>query len=385
MRLIQYIHNNLKQKKGRTALATLGIMLSVVDILVMGLLIQQTLSNTSAFFLPFSHMDQILEKGADFTQLVPLSSTLKESLQSPIESFFDEPTIPMLMIAETEEVGNLYSTYYLGLPMESMDKIWDQVMLASGEYPTQTSQVIVGEHWEDLTVMEIKGDEFTVTGVLNDMHSFLDRVVVMDLRSLQELVNKVGFVTLFFISPEISESPAKIVEFENEFSTLDFLTRTERDELRGGLNQFVTDVATLFSTFTAISAIIFVFAIELLTILSRKGDFNIFFVLGAPKHRVFLVLALEILALFIVGILCSIPVSILLYILIWSYVNSVTKVDNTFWGMVKSTTHTMFQRFPFSIFLSNIGSILLFGLFFAVLIATIGLRTYKLEEMKQKF
>ncbi len=385
MRLGMYIKNNITQKPGRTTLAIIGITLTIIDIIVMSLLTKSLVATTAGFFTPFDHLDQIIEKGTDFTQLLPLSSSLNESSQPRIEEFFNESIVPMLMIAETENVSSFYSTYYIGLPIESMKTVWDQIMLVSGQYPNLNSQVIVGNYWKNETSVEIKGVPFVVSGVLNEMHTFLDRVIVLNLESLQELGNRESLVTLFFISRESPKDLSIIEQFEDIFPTFDYLTISERDTLKGGMDRLVNELAVLFTTFTAISASIFVFAVELLTILNRKNDFNIFFVLGSSKLRVFLVLTFEILILFLIGIILGFPLSIVLYILIWSYIITITKVNVSFWTKVGNVSYNFFQQFPYRLFLSNISLILLFGLIFAIVAANIGLRTYNLEEMKQKF
>lgn len=104
MKFNQYIFNNLTQKKVRTILCIIGIATSLVSSTVMALLTDYYSSRTSTFFRPFPEFDEVLERGTNFIQLIPVGSTIDLEVKSDLDTYFNIDSIPLLIVPNNKDL-----------------------------------------------------------------------------------------------------------------------------------------------------------------------------------------------------------------------------------------------------------------------------------------
>ena len=130
MKLQSYIINNLTIKKGRTILMVLGVILACNGMIVVNSMTEKYSRISSAFFTPFSDYDQIVERGTDYIQLLPISSLIDQNNQIEIEEIFSVNTIPSLLISNSIDIASFYSSYIMGLNLGDMSILLDKMQLA---------------------------------------------------------------------------------------------------------------------------------------------------------------------------------------------------------------------------------------------------------------
>jgi len=384
MKLRSYIINNLTKKKGRTILMILGIILACNSILVINLMTEKYSRISSTFFTPFSDYDQIIERGTDYIQFLPISSSIDQNTQGEIEEIFNVKTIPCLLISNNKDITSFKSSYIMGLNMGEMSSFLEKMQLSSGFWPENPKQIIVGNYWANDGNLTVYNETFQISGSIAPAFSFLDYMIYMDLGGLQNLTGLPNQISVIFIPNEIEEQTTIIEEFESEFPHLDLLTVKEMDDIKGGLSSYINKISLVLSSFSTVSALIFIFSIETINVYSKKKDFDLFVILGTPKKKILGLLLSESILLNSLGLIIGLPLSILSFSLIWTKIlQSLTK--SNFTTIFMNEVRFLINTLPLNIFLSTSIFILLFGLVFTIIPALIALKKYSLGDIKQKY
>ena len=318
MKLRSYIINNLTKKKGRTILMVIGIILACNGMIVINLMTEKYSRISSSFFTPFSDYDQIVERGTDYVQLLPISSSIDQNYQIEIEEIFNVSTIPCLLISNNMELTSFSPSYIIGLNLEDMSILLDKMELDSGSWPENKNQIIVGNSWVDEGNMTFFNETFQITGSTAPTYSILDKMIYVDLSKLQNLTGLPNQLSVIFIPNEVEEQNLLIEDFETEFPQLDLLTIEEMDDIKGGLSSYINNISFVLSSFSTISALIFIFSIETINVYSKKKDFDLFVILGTPKKKIIGLLLSESIFLISFGLVLGLPLSILSFSLIWT-------------------------------------------------------------------
>jgi len=408
MKLRSYIINNLTKKKGRTILMVIGIILACNGMIVVNLMTEKYSRISSVFFTPFNDYDQIVERGTDYIQLLPVSSSIDQNKQTEIEEIFNINTIPCLLISNNLEITSFDASYTMGLNIEDMPILLDKMQLGSGFWPENSKHIIVGDYWANDGNLTLFNETFHIVGSIVPSYTIMDKMIYVDLGELQNITglpNQLSVIfipneiekqptlietglpnqlSVIFIPNEIEKQPTLIEEFETEIPQLDLLTVKEMDDIKGGLSNYINNISLVLSSFSTISALIFIFSIETMNVFSKKKDFDLFVILGTPKKKIIGLILSESILLISLGLILGLPLSVLSFSLIWSkIVNSLGKSGfvSTFMRVIQILINTL----PIKIFLSTSLIIILFGLAFTIIPALIALRKYNLGDIKQKY
>ncbi len=384
MKLRSYIINNLTKKKGRTILMILGIILACNGMIVVNLMTEKYSRISSIFFTPFSDYDQIVERGTDYIQLLPISSSIDQNKQTEIEEIFNISTIPSLLISNNMEITSFKASYTMGLNLEDMPILLDKMQLGSGFWPENSKQIIVGDYWTNDGNLTLFNETFQIAGSIVPSYTLLDKMIYVDLGELQYLTGLPNQLSVIFIPNEIEEQPTLIEEFEKEIPQLDLLTVKEMDDIKGGLSSYINNISLVLSSFSTISALIFIFSIETINVYSKKKDFDLFVILGTPKKKILGLLLSESIFLISLGLVLGLPLSILSFSLIWTKITS-SLGGNNFITTFMREFQILINTLPIKIFLSTSLIIILFGLAFTIIPALIALKKYNLGDIKQKY
>lgn len=384
MRLREFIFQNLKQKRSRTIMCIFGIILSTMTVMVITMTSERYQQTASGFFTPFNEYSQIIEKGANYFQFLPAGSFLDESQQSEIESFFDASTIPALIISYDESLSSMDYNYIMGNHLSQVPLLWEKTGLAEGNWPSSENEVVVGSSVEFLEgKIDISNQTFTVSGVLISSSSFMDGIIICDLLTLQSIYGYYDRVSLFFITNDV-ESSQDVDLFESTYSSMNFLTIQEQEEIKGSMGNFYTEIVDLFTFFAIITALVFVFSIEMMNILSRKKDIAVLLLLGTPKMVLMKLLWLEIALITIIGLIVGIPLSFLTHILLFAFVQVRIGFRDNFFTAVRIFGRNTFNAAPFDLMLQSIGLIFVGGLLIAIIPALIVFKINIVSEIKKR-
>ncbi|WP_457559319.1 FtsX-like permease family protein [Candidatus Harpocratesius sp.] len=385
MKFSQYIFNNLTQKKIRTLLCVIGIATSLVSSTVMALLTDYYSSRTSTFFQPFPEFDEVLERGTNFIQFIPVGSTIDLDVKSELDLYFNIDSIPLLIVPNNEDLLSLYNNYIYGVPFLQQQSLFHKIYLQMGRWPQNSNEIVVGNEYLDKRELTLFNHTFPVVGVISKQYSYLDRIIIMDHTILEQKTGNYGKTTVIFIPSSLEKNISKINKFEMDNSHIDVLTSSEIEALHGQIGDFMDNLVNVLSVFTAGASIIFVFSLELMNIFSRKKDFDIFRILGAKTNTIFQTVIIENLILLISGLIVGIPVSILSFSLLYSYIVLKVNHNATFFKGFAKGWNFIFHPFQWDLFIENILLICIANISFALIISLIGLRQYKLSELKQKY
>ncbi|QEE14363.2 ABC transporter permease [Promethearchaeum syntrophicum] len=381
MKLQSYIINNLTNKKGRTILMVLGIIFACSGMIVINLMTEKYSRISTAFFTPFNDYDQIVERGTDYIQLLPISSSIDQNKQIEIEEKLEVESIPSLLISNIIEITSFKT---MGLNLEDMPILLNKMQLNSGFWPNNSKQIIVGDYWGKYGNLTLYNETFQIVGSIAPSYTFLDQMIYMDLNELQILTGLSNQVSVIFIPNEIEEQNNLIEEFELEFPQLDLLTVKEMDNIKGGLSSYINNISIVLSSFSTISALIFIFSIETINIYSKKKDFDIMVILGTPKKKILGLLINESIFLSTIGLILGLPFSILSFSLIWS--KMLQSVGRSSFNLIfVREFRILINTLPLKMLLSTSLFIILFGLAFTIIPALLALKKYNLGDIKQKF
>ncbi|MHA1619398.1 MAG: ABC transporter permease [Promethearchaeota archaeon] len=385
MKLIQYIRNNLTQKKVRTILVVIGISMSLVSTIVMALMTDYYSDISTDFFLPFEDYNQVLERGTNFIQLLPTGSNIDLDIKDELDEHFGVESIPMLILSNSEDLISFYNNYIFGIPFGQMPRLFQRIHLQEGRWPQESQEVIVGDNLKNATEVIVMNQTFNIVGVLNTRFSYLDRIILLDHTELGQLSGKHNRTTILFIPKDVENTPDLITTFENQFEAIDIMTSEEFDELRGEIGVYMDNMVNVLSVFTSTSAIVFVFSLELLNILSRKKDFEILQILGTSQVSIFALVVLESILLLFLGIFIGIPASFFIYGILYSILITTVNSEATFFSSMAVGLQRISHPFPFEIFGKFILIIGIANIIFAFFIALLGLHKFNISHLKQKY
>ncbi|MHA1612394.1 MAG: ABC transporter permease [Promethearchaeota archaeon] len=385
MKLIQYIRNNLTQKKVRTILVVIGISMSLVSTIVMALMTDYYSDISTDFFLPFEDYNQVLERGTNFIQLLPTGSNIDLDIKDELDEHFGVESIPMLILSNSEDLISFYNNYIFGIPFGQMPRLFQRIHLQEGRWPQESQEVIVGDNLKNATEVIVMNQTFNIVGVLNTRFSYLDRIILLDHTELGQLSGKHNRTTILFIPKDVENTPDLITTFENQFEAIDIMTSEEFDELRGEIGVYMDNMVNVLSVFTSTSAIVFVFSLELLNILSRKKDFEILQILGTSQVSIFALVVLESILLLFLGIFIGIPASFFIYGILYSILITTVNSEATFFSSMAVGLQRISHPFPFEIFAKFILIIGIANIIFAFFIALLGLHKFNISHLKQKY
>lgn len=386
--MVSYVVRNLKRKKKYTALCVSGIILSVMLSVTVTLLFNKYTMITQEFFEPFQDYDQVVQRGSNYFQIVPVNSFLDESMDQSIQETLGETPIPVLFVPNDTQVTSYEFKMLMGIPHNQTPQVWNTVPL-HGEWPIHPRDVLVGDCFPIAlnASFELRGRTYTVRGKLQMPPTFLRGIVLFNLQELQALFHYENRVTLFFVDKEVENTPYRITQLEQIQPTLDVITQSEIAQVRGELWDFARDLQGIIFVLVNLSALIFVFSLATINIMSRRKEFNILTTLGASETRIFILLWSEVCVLILIGVALGIPLSLLTYILITTIMSlqlnhhggEITKI---LYSHGVTTIHQLGQGF----FVEILGIIVGGGFALATIPALVGIRASRraVQDLKNK-
>jgi ABC-type lipoprotein release transport system permease subunit len=362
----------------------IGIILACNGMIVVNLMTERYSRISSSFFTPFSEYDQIIERGTDYVQLLPISSSIDQNKQTEIEEIFNVNTIPSLLVSNNMEITSFKASYIMGVNLEEMSILLENMQLNSGSWPNNSKEVIVGDFLANNGNVTLFNETFQIVGSIEPSYSFMDQMIYIDLNELQNLAGLPNQISVIFIPNEVEEHVTLIEEFETDFPQLDLLTVNEMDDIKGGISSYVDNISFVLSSFSTISALIFIFSIETINVYAKKKDFDLFVILGTPKKKILGLLLGESIFLISLGLILGLPLSLFSYSLILTRMIQSIGQSN-FNAVFMNEVRVLMNNVPIMTLFSTSLIIILFGLAFTIIPALMALKKYDLGDIKQKY
>ncbi len=362
-----------------------GIITSIMSATTMQLLTLYYVDATQDFFKPFENHVQIVESGSNYFQFFPTSSHLDQNLEAELEQELKTDVIPALFISKSEDFLKFDLSCLIGMRNPDIAILWEGISLSSGRWPESPDEMIVGfdkSHKDQYTVYN---HTFTVVGALEQKFSYLDSVFILPLETLQTITGKLNQVNVFYVAKEIESQPGVEQQFEAKFPTLDFLTIEEMSGITANAGNLADNMAKVVIFCTGLSALVFIFALNLLSIHNRKTDFDLFYIMGVRRPTLISLLMLENILLLAIGTIIAIPMSIFTYCSLFTYISTSVKSNTKFLRYFSIAFDNLFQNFPYHDFFGIIGIIVAICLVLTGIVMVIGFRKYNLGKLKEKF
>jgi putative ABC transport system permease protein len=176
--------------------------------------------------------------------------------------------------------------------------------------------------------IEVQGRAFKVSGVLEGNTQFFDGIVMMDIRTAQELFNRPGIISAIILTADSVEAIDSLqVAIMDRFEGL---TASTEEGLVTKARQWV-DVQNTFFGMINNSVIAFVIVVVMIVmvvaVMERRREIGILRAIGAKRRTIFLMVMIESLTISLLGALTALPISVGFSRLLWSMSINVTVIQ----------------------------------------------------------
>jgi len=313
MRLLTFCFRNLFRRKLRTSLCVLGVALATAFVIAVGATTTRYITVIRSMNVLFSGQVMVVTKGAIVIQAIPITrGMLPETLAADLKEDFPEveDAVPALLVTPSIYFGNTLlpvpENFTLGIPVDKWQKVLGPIVLKSGgRLPANDTcnEIVVGGSLAkqyDLTVgtiLQIRGHNLTVVGVLDTKSAVLDRFLVTSLRLAQEIYGYQGKVNMILVKPTKGCEPQNLAAaIENHADYKDCLKALTEEERNDIVQPIFTQIEAwnvgIQSIIFAMS-LIMVMTVNLMSVSERRRDFATLDAIGAPLSYIFRMVIIE--------------------------------------------------------------------------------------------
>lgn len=331
--------HNLLRRKARTFLCIFGIAIAIMFIIAVGATSSRYIAVLKEMNLFFTGDVVVVARGVIVIQAFPIGGALHEDTVETLRPMNGvQAAIPMLFIpnpSETDGVLQLMpQNVTIGMPLEDRSVLIGSAPLKpDGRWPSTDSslEVVVGPSLAynyNLTagsVVNIRDQKLTVTGVLETRSALLSRTILMSLKLAQKTYRYNMLVNMIVVRPKngvSSEDLASKIEFEIE--GVKALTDSERNELLVP----VVQEAELFNmgirTILFMMSFMLIAAISMMNMFERRRDFATLHAIGASKFSIIRMVITETSLLGFFGGILGIVLGAITSVLIVSYYTAIS-------------------------------------------------------------
>jgi putative ABC transport system permease protein len=175
--------------------------------------------------------------------------------------------------------------------------------------------------------IDIQGQAFNVTGILEQGTQFLNGVVMMDIDVAQDLFNRPGAVSAIILTADSVDDVDQLQSaVANQFEGL---IASSEEGLVAKARQWV-DVQNTFFGMINNSVIAFVIVVVtivmIVAVMERRREIGILRAVGAKRRTILGLILTESLSISLLGALTALPISIVFSRLLWSMTIDITVV-----------------------------------------------------------
>jgi len=261
----------------------------------------------------FTEAILVVSKNQIVIQALPISGgNLIETIEEDVKGIPGvEATVPLLFLFGTElrstlEIVPINMT--VGIPLGNWTVLIGSTCLrAGGNWPSKNAsdEILVGSHLADLTgiavnsTIKIRNYTLTIKGILDTPSAVLGRMVIMPLKTAQEIYHYPMIVSMIVVKPEeggdVKEVADRIEsELNNPIERIKALTSEERNNLIDPLLDEVNMWNLGISSILFVTSVTIVTLVAMINVSERRRDFATLDALGASFTSKVLIVLTEI-------------------------------------------------------------------------------------------
>lgn len=311
LRLLTLCLRNVLRRRARTTLCIAGVALAVMSMVTVTATFSSYTSCIKSMNTFFEDEIIVVSKNQLVIQALPVfGGNLLETIEQEVKSTPGvKGTVPMLFFFSMELTGSIEivpMNITVGIPAGNWTILTGQTPLRSqGKWPSKDTshQIVVGSIVADrqgITVnstVSMKNNNLTVSGILDTHSVILGRMILMPLKTAQEIFHYPRTVSMIVAKPE-EEADIEMVEaliesgLNNPKKRVKALTSEERNNLINPLLDEVNVWNFGISSILFTTTVMIVALVAMINVSERRRDFAILDAIGASfTSKLFLVVA----------------------------------------------------------------------------------------------
>ncbi|MDI6905169.1 MAG: ABC transporter permease [Candidatus Bathyarchaeia archaeon] len=316
---------NLFRRKARTTLCIAGIALAVTSMVAITATITSYTTAIREMNTFFTGDILVVSKSQIVIQALPISGgNLIETIEEDVKGISGvEATVPLLFLFSMElrsTIEMIPINITVGIPPGNWTVLTGSTPLRTGgSWPSKNAsdEILVGSCLADLTGIAVNstiktGNHIlTVRGILDTRSAILGRMVIMPLRTAQEIYHYPMTVSMIVAKPEEGVNVEEVAdriesELNNPTERIKALTSKERNSIIDPLLDEVNMWNLGISSALFVTSVMIVTLVAMVNVSERRRDFATLDALGASFTSKVLIVLTEICFIGLLGSLIGI-------------------------------------------------------------------------------
>ena len=304
---------NLFRRRARTALCTVGVVVTVMSMVVIGTIVTSYTSNIKTMNTFFTDDIMVVSKSQIVIQAIPLAGgNLLETIQDEVKVIPGvRDTVPLLFLLSMELRGTIEIipiNITVGIPPGNWTILTGSTPLkVGGRWPSENAsdEILIGSYLADLSdiainsTMKIGNHILTVSGIMDTRSTILARMILMPLRTAQEIYHYPMTVSMIVARPEEGVDVEEVAdEIESELNNpnerIRALTNRERNSIIDPLLDEVDMWNLGISGALFVTSVTIIVLVAMINVSERRRDFATLDALGASLTSKVLIVLTEI-------------------------------------------------------------------------------------------
>jgi len=280
----------------------------------------------------------VVSKSQIVLQALPISGgNLIETIEEEVKDIPEvKATVPLLFVFSTELRGTLEMVpinITVGTPPGNWTVLTGSTPLrAGGKWPSTDAvdEIVIGSCLADVydiavnSIIEIKGRDLTVRGVLDTRSAILGRIIMMPLKTAQEIYQYQMLVSMIVVKPEVGVDVKEVADriegkLNNPVERIKALTSDERNSLIDPLLDEVDMWNLGISIVFFVTSVTIVTLVAMINVSERRRDFATLDALGASFSSKVLIVLTEIGFIGLLGSVIGIFLGVIATVIVISF------------------------------------------------------------------
>ncbi len=300
MHFWQMALRNLFRRPIRSSLSILGVALSVMLILSVGVSSVQYASLVRESRLLYGDRLIVVAKGTYFAEAVPIGSSLSNTSTTVVSGL---PGVahaaPILTILNLQGIVPTNITF--AVPAGEWQNIFENLQLASGRLPQQNNEVAIGAvvasggQLHPGSTIKVVSTSLNVSGVMLTSRSpVVDHSIFMTLTEGQRIYGYQGLITMIAVTPTSDANQTTLQRnISNALPGVTVLTEQQRGaDAEPLLQQFVAWSGGV-EVVAFLLSMLFVATLSLINVFERRREFAAAYAMGATRLTLLRITVLE--------------------------------------------------------------------------------------------
>ncbi|MHA1819818.1 MAG: ABC transporter permease [Promethearchaeota archaeon] len=330
MHFLKYILSNIKYNRNKYLIIILGITFGISSFIIFAIFSNEYKDSLNKFYFMDDQTVFVMEKDTVLVDMVPVNSKINENLTAAIQEIPGVITTTKFIFGDIglQISTDVVSDKLFGIEKYDINMISQYLKLEKGRWFNSANEIVIGfmtfgGNYTLNDIIEIKGQNFTICGILSPNTMLYNHFVYMEYDQAQKLLgmqNKASLISVLttdsvninIIKTQINSLDSSIIAFDSgdiSKETGSIMVYIEMAELITGILPLII-LAMFF--FTVISFII----------RSRNKEFAILRVLGCSSLQLVIFIFLEVFLITLVGFLIGLIGGYFLFILLYGYIQN---------------------------------------------------------------